>query len=661
MNTEDAPLDDGQDEPRYQAVRSVALDRPGALETLLAALYDQSWRVRKVASERIAQLTDAAQAAARLVEVLGDRDATGARNAAAEALGRIGEPAIPALLALLEHDGADQRKFAAEILGGIGSRAAERALIAALEDVDPNVQVAAAEALGRVGAEEAASALEGVLERPDALLRLSVMEALAQLGRAPPLPVLVALLEEPKVRRAAYRSLGLVAHPSAVDLICRGIVHEVRAVREASFAALAVQRARAQAASRAEIDNKVRIALRRAPDVRSLLESALGGDDPRVRTGAVWAAAAYKDPGLAAALAEVAEDERLVQEVIPALLQLGAAAGPALLEVLPTLNGTARQAAGEALVQLATPSLAQRLGALLDSGEPDLELVAVRALGRCQSLDAAPLLLRALTAPSLAVASARALVALGQSFRGQVLENLRRVVRGQATPAAILALARVGEEASLPELRASIRDLDPSVRAATAEAASEIGGEGSLELARLALADEVPQVRAAAARGLGKLNDARAFMLLRLALADEDASVQAEAVEAAGDLGGTGLVPELRALAVSEDPHRAGRAIRTLSRLGAMDAQVLHAAARHADPEVVKEAVIAGAALEEGIAVAEAHLAHARWDVRVAAARALAAGGGRAQVAPLQNALEREEDVLARESLRGALEQLSRR
>lgn len=661
MNTEElAPGPEG-DEARYQEIQAVPLDGGEALKTLLAALYDESWRVRKAASERLAQLPEKAEAAQRLVAVLDDKDQTGARNAAAEALGRMGEAALPALLALLEHDGADQRRFAAEILGVVGSPGAEAGLVAALEDVDPNVRVAAAEALGRVGGDEAASALELVLEQPDALLRLSAMDALARLGRAPPLPVLVALLEEPKVRRAAYRGLGLVAHPSAVDLVCRGIVHEVRAVRESSFAALAMQRARADATHRAEIETKVRIALRRVEDAKGLIEGALGSEDVAVRTGALWAAVALKEPGLAGALARVAEDERLVDEVIPALTQLGPGAGAPLVEALPSLNPVARQAVGEALGQLATPGLAEALGNLLDSGEADLELIAIRTLGRCQSLEAAPTLLRALTAPSLAIASARALVSLGQSFQGQVLENLRKVVRGQATPAAIFALARVGEEASLPELRRSIRDPDPQVRAATAEAACEVGGDGSLELARLALADEVPQVRAAAARGLGKLSDARAAKLLRLALADEDPAVQAEAVDAAGDLGGMDLVPELRGLAAGEDPQRAARAIRALSRLGAMDKDVLAMAVRHTDPEVVKEAVTAGAALEEGIAVAEAHLTHPRWDVRVAAARALAAGGGRAQIAMVRSALEREADLLAREALQAALEKLSRR
>lgn len=661
MNTEElAPGPEG-DEARYQAILALPLEGAQAQRTLLAALYDESWRVRKASSERLAQLPNPAAVAAKLVEVLSDRDQTGARNAAAEALGRMGEAAVPALLALLEHDGADQRRFAAEILAVVGSRTAEGPLVAALDDVDPNVRVAAAEALGKVGGDEAASALELALERPDALLRLSAMDALARLGRAPPLPVLVALLEEPKVRRAAYRGLGLVAHPSAIDLVCRGIVHEVRAVREASFAALAMQRSRAEPAHRAEIENKARIALRRVADAKALLEAALASEDAAVRTGALWAVVALKDASLAGALAQAAEDERLVSEVIPALTQLGTAAGPVLVEALPQLSGVARQAAGEALIQLATPSLAPLMGALLESGESDLELIAVRTLGRCQSLEAAPALLRALTAPSLAIASARALVALGQSFQSQVLDNLKRVVRGQATPAAIFALAKVGEEASLPELRRSIRDPDPQVRAATAEAACEIGGDGSLELARLALADEVPQVRAAAARGLGKLSDARASRLLRLALADEDASVQAAGVDAAGDLGGMDLVPELRALATGEDPQRAARAIRALSRLGAMDGEVLGAAIKHADPEVLKEAVIAGAALEEGIAVAEAHLDHPRWDVRVAAARALAAGGGRAQIALVRTALEREADLLARESLQAALEKLSRR
>ena len=58
-----------------------------------------------------------------------------------------------------------------------------------------------------------------------------------------------------------------------------------------------------------------------------------------------------------------------------------------------------------------------------------------------------------------------------------------------------------------------------------------------------------------------------------------------------------------------------------------MAPEVLAAALNHADPEVLREAVIAGAALDGGVGLAEPNLDRPRWDVRVAAARALAAGG----------------------------------
>jgi HEAT repeat protein len=87
---------------------------------------------------------------------------------------------------------------------------------------------------------------------------------------------------------------------------------------------------------------------------------------------------------------------------------------------------------------------------------------------------------------------------------------------------------------------------------------------------------------------------------------------------------------------------------------------VLARAARHPDAEVVKEAVRAAAGLP-GAAAARLLLdaaAHARWDVRRAAAAALAARGDRALLEPVRRLAAAEEDPLVAEALHGALEAL---
>ena len=175
-------------EARYQALLKAGTSG-AALEGLVAALYDVSWRVRKLGAELLSRVEVTPALVNRLIAVLGDRGQTGARNAAAMALAQFGPAAMPSLIGLLNHADPDQRKFAADILGELRQPDAVGALIERVGDRDANVCVAAAEALGRIGGMEACRALEHLLDSEEPLLRLCALEGLAQLGR-PPLEVL---------------------------------------------------------------------------------------------------------------------------------------------------------------------------------------------------------------------------------------------------------------------------------------------------------------------------------------------------------------------------------------------------------------------------------------------------------------------------------------
>lgn len=75
------------------------------------------------------------------------------REAAAVALSRIGEPAVPALVEALKSPDPNVRQQAADTLARIGPAAANAvpALTALLEDPDPRVKKSAVRALGQIG------------------------------------------------------------------------------------------------------------------------------------------------------------------------------------------------------------------------------------------------------------------------------------------------------------------------------------------------------------------------------------------------------------------------------------------------------------------------------------------------------------------------------
>lgn len=77
----------------------------------------------------------------------------GLGETAADALGRIGQPAVPALIEQLRNPDLRMRRQAAEILARIGPEAelAVPALLQALNDPDPDLRKSAIRAIGQIG------------------------------------------------------------------------------------------------------------------------------------------------------------------------------------------------------------------------------------------------------------------------------------------------------------------------------------------------------------------------------------------------------------------------------------------------------------------------------------------------------------------------------
>ncbi|MBZ4420028.1 HEAT repeat domain-containing protein [Myxococcus sp. RHSTA-1-4] len=650
-----------EEEARYRALQELDPRTAGALEVLVAGLHDESWRVRHVAAEALKRLPSSRDVAERLICVLGERGETGARNAAAEALAGLGGAALGPLVRLLSHPDPDQRKFAADILGQLGQRAAEPALVLALEDTDLNVRVAVSEALGRVGGDRSARALEELLADPEPLLRLSALEGLALLRRPPPLPVVMTLLEDSRLQRSAFRVLGLVPQVVATERICQGLASSVRSVREAALGALGTQTSLVEPVRRVEIEAVVRAALRRLPDAAERLAQALESEDVTVRAGALVAVAALGEASLAVPVAEAAREDRLLREVLNTLGRLGPEGGQALLASMADLSLPARSAAVEALGDLVDPGSVTALCALLEWAEEDLRALVVRALGRTRSPEAVLPLVDLLVDRTLTGAATRALGVLAVSCRAAVLEALEDAVTRRATPAAVAALARVGGAPALPVLRLLARDAEAPWRAAAVEAAGEVDGLAGRELSRAALADEAAPVRVAGVRAMGRMGGAEAGALLRPALHDEDPSVRRAAVEAVGECGAVERAADLEELVRHPDGALAAAAVRALARLGVAGPRVLREAAGHPDAEVVKAALSAGAVSADGVALALTLLGHPRWDVRAAAARVLGDSGGPECLDAARRAMEAESDALARQTLSDAVERLSRR
>jgi len=203
---------------------------PKEIASLIEKLKTNDERELDAAIKKLGKIGEPAIPA--LMKALQDKNLL-VRRSAAEALKQIGRPAIPALAKALKNSDANVRTMAAGALGSIGAEAktALPQLVPLLQDSDADVRSNAAEALGGIGAEAktALPQLVPLLKDSDADVRSNAAEALGRIGAEAKtaLPQLVPLLQDsaPKVRSSVAEALGRIgaeaktALPQLVSLL----------------------------------------------------------------------------------------------------------------------------------------------------------------------------------------------------------------------------------------------------------------------------------------------------------------------------------------------------------------------------------------------------------------------------------------------------------
>jgi HEAT repeat protein len=176
--------------------------------------------------------------------ILGTSSGTGVFNAEAlsaqVALGRLGKPALPALLDAAKSETPGVRPRAVWALGVIKEPAATQALIAMLKDSKFPERVAVVEAIGLAGDPKAVDPLLVVLRDGDPDVRQAAGEAIGRTGdpRAVDL-LLVALKDETReVRAGAAAGLGHAADARAVEPLIAALQDTAWQVRSRAVEAL---------------------------------------------------------------------------------------------------------------------------------------------------------------------------------------------------------------------------------------------------------------------------------------------------------------------------------------------------------------------------------------------------------------------------------------
>ena len=195
------------------------LKRKHNVEGLISALKSKDPTVQYEAAEALGDLRDAC-AVEPLISALKIDELSGVRWKAAEALSKIGGPAVDALIGALNHEDDDVRWKAAIALGEIGDTRAVGPLIALLCDEDRFVKGRAAHALGLIG-EAAVDPLIHALEKGDGNLRWGAAIALGKIRDTRAIKPLICSLADKyeNVRSESATSLAGFGKPALAPLL----------------------------------------------------------------------------------------------------------------------------------------------------------------------------------------------------------------------------------------------------------------------------------------------------------------------------------------------------------------------------------------------------------------------------------------------------------
>jgi HEAT repeat protein len=149
-----------------------------ASNALIEGLHDDCWSVRRNAAWALGEI-GATRAIPYLVSSF-SKTWEGIDAYCAEALVKIGRPAVMPLLQVIEGPDLNTRYWSIEALGEIGDTRAVEPLITLLTDKDVIVRYSAAKALGAIGDSRAFNSLAQLLHDPSAMVKQQAKKSISR-------------------------------------------------------------------------------------------------------------------------------------------------------------------------------------------------------------------------------------------------------------------------------------------------------------------------------------------------------------------------------------------------------------------------------------------------------------------------------------------------
>lgn len=595
---------------RAEAATQLVAHGPGALTALHVGLQQEDPILQRQAALVLGRIGHLGSVQP-LIRALGDADDT-VRRAAAEALGMIGQPAVPALGEALLSEDPQLRAYAVYGLSQIGE-VGWPAWVTGLSSLDPTVRRQAVETLTQAGEASAPGLLQALarpppasqhahnilitigqpivddlitdLDHPDPNVRRGICLVLAELKPAQGAINLTELLKDPnaEVRRASHQALVAIGEPASVPLVrlfreADPIVCDRARIALADLGAPAVPALMQALYSGTEsVRGHVSQTLIQIGQAATLpLTEALHEDDPEVRQQAALTLASLPSSDALRSLIIAAQhrDQQVRQPARRALAALGSQSAPYLVDLLDNSENRLQRQVQVLLVQIGTGAV-PALHEALKSPSLQTRILAAETLVYLKADTAYSAILTALVDP---MTTNDALPTVVSERTSSLIARLFQTLQSADTPATRAAaesnLLRTGSHA-VPVLVEILQTSPPEQATEAARLLGQLRHHAALPaLLRILLTDttNAQRLHLTTAEALGNLGNLAAIPALANAVRWKDWELRREAVRSLGKMRHEAAIPALTLALRDEKSDVRAAAAEALGLIGSSEA-----------------------------------------------------------------------------------------
>jgi HEAT repeat protein len=636
-------------------------------------LGDKDWRVRKTIVDGFVR-DPRPEVIDRLLDALADSENAGRRNSATEALVRIGDGTISAIVNRLRtKPDVDIRLSLVNLLGDLRSPDGFNVLRETLEtETDVNVASSIISSIGKFRDAAAIPHLMRVLQREDIWLKFHAIEALGEIGDRAALPAILPLYAEKSLRKPVLEAIGKIGDVGTASFLLKIIVEEdklnLTALRALVRIAEATKPRIVEKNERDLIQRKFRVAFP-AEKIEPLIDTLRTTSKREVRNFILKFLGWSGDERALPVLLSYLDQPETAEVAAQALIDFGPLAVSPILDALQ--NAQEDEVVALLLRVVNAIGSGESIGAVipfLDHQNAMIRRLAIETLGELMNPTPVDYLLAKLDDPDVAsqqsaVNAVSALVGAFPEIKADVLTKIRRLLQSHSIPIKLNSLSiyvNIQGEGYPDELLLASKDSDPMIRQKAVSLMGKFGEERFGDQLVLSLADESPGVRLAAINTVVRLRPEKGIEPLISSLEDSDVWIRTSAAQALGEYHQQRAVePLMRHLENDLPPVRIA-VIEALGKLGHAGVRnVLFRCAGDPDVEIRRAAVLALGRVpgEDVFRRLSDALGDHDWRIRAAAAASLGLRGDPKALPVLHHALE-DPDTYVQESAVLALDRL---